>query len=618
MHLQDMKTKVSQVIHQVQELIDNTEEIYSTIHLKLPSIERDISLTIDEMSILLEFFIPSELSREESLEKGASNELNRLTCVLNQIEDNFSKTAQDLLDEGEVRRVIDLFLNEEQSEETGISNLLEMIEQIKDRLTDIQIVSTNAIIYAAHLGTEGKAFGVVSDNINILSNQINQQYAEIQEYAQKIEEWNNQFKENIQDTLKYHGQLTSEKREEFEKLFSFTFESLQKVSFLLKDLGSNMESAVSPVEELMVSIQVQDIVRQNMENLNKCLNTLLENIDNHQKKGLEGDRQMLNFFHFSSGALGLSVKLASNVEKELVNSFHDLRGPLQEIQEKTAEINEEGSILTEVLGGDPGGDPGGQEGSVKEIFLQLQSFIDDFSQDISNLQEVISNFSHSNQDFFIQITNIEKRIQEIKKRINFLQKLQLMTRIELARLHLENDFFAREISSISEQVIKDVYTNEALIVSLKNKLMKDLNHFDQLLTLNLKQVGDMLEVIDTSRDEMNNIEELVTSAIQSMGQSCNNLTEAVQGIGHNLELGEQLPGTLHEIAGLLQELHQEVMEEKDKVLESAGLDRWEETSQELEEVLGNLTTYLERVAAHEALTGIEVDTGDDSGDLTLF
>ncbi len=614
MDTRTIKQRIQETTTRIENIIRDTEDIYGSIHAQLPSIEREIELTLEEMSILLECFVPSKEPGQHITEEA---EAHALSTVLKQVQDNFTATRDELVGEKEIRDTIDLFLEEDGEENAGVSSLLVMIEQIKGRLTDIEVVSLNAVIFSAHLGERGRAFGVISDNINSLSYQINQQYAGIQEEARALSRWNEQFREDLKSLLQQHGNISTGQQEEFQELFQTTFHSLQEISRLLEDLISNVKKVIMPVQNLMVSIQMQDIIRQNMENLSRCLGTVAEHADAYGRPDTSLE-DSLNFLSFAQKVLKLTGELVSNVENQLGESLTEMEVPLSEIQRDLDSQKEEGNILMEFLAGDMKMREGNEPNTVRAIFNRQYQFMEGFYSELTSLKTNFAHITASNQDFHRQLSSIDSRISTIKARISFLEKLKLMTRIELARLQLEDDSFGQEIANVSDRIIEEVNANEAFMLELKQRLLNDLEKFEKMMQLNEENMEKMNQVIQNSREELKVIEDMISRGVQSLGQCMNSLIGEVQGIASNLEKGRHLPGLLQEIKTSITELESSLGQQKNSKLQKLELERWDGTSEDLQAVLNNLTTVLERRTASAVFEDVEMDVGDDSGELTLF
>ncbi len=585
----------------------NSEEVFGYVYRQLPAIEKEIDLTMTETAVLLDYFRHAsgpetiEHSREQAL---SGEEIPKIFHLLHRIESSFTGTSKELIGEKEMRRSLNLFMGTEGGRDAGVTELLDLIAQVKERLTEIEIVSLNAIIYAAHLGDEGRAFGVISDKINALSNQVSEHYSLLQVDAHNLSEWNNRFMEGFQGIIFSHEELDTKQREGFKDLFSITRKSLDAISSILQNLMGRIKAAVEPVEEIMVSIQSQDIIRQSMENLNKCLTAIDEHVDRFTSERSNGV-DTLQLLYFVSRVLDLSIKLADNIEVELSTSLAALESLLADIVARLGEIRDGGSLSTD-------------KDIIPTLFLQAQQFMEDFAAGFSNMQEQIDSFADLNKFFYKHMSGLEKRIEIIKGHVDFLKKLGFLTRIELARLNRGDGSFEQEISAITDRVISDVDSNEGLITSLKKRLHKDLLNFEQMLVENRNKTGVMLRITWEARENLEEIEKKISCAVQSLGESCRNLVGAVEDDRLYLERNQALPAAVRDIKTSLLGLAGEVEKAMEEALRLAGLEKWEGITEEMQELLGGLTTYLERLTASELFTGMAMDVGGETGELTLF
>lgn len=595
-----VKVHLNEAIREIQSLISNTEDIYGAIYTQLPRLEQEIDLTLDETSILLEYCIPGAASTHDN--GNRKEDMLKLSLILRRVEQNFTVNSQELVNEHDMLHSVRQFLGNQNGEKTGITALLEIMGKVKERLTDIEIISMNAIIHAAHLGESGQAFGVISDQINTLSNELAEHYLHLETIAEDLKGWNEHFIEGLQEMISCHNDLISRQRDDLKQLIDLTFDSLANISSLLRNLMNNVKNAVQPVQGVMVSIQAQDIIRQSMENMNKCLELIVDSINKHTPEQTADNFANLELLNFVAMALDFVQKMTSNIETELTGSLANLDEQLTDMRLRMMELEEDGTLLANFLGGNPQDENGNN--SVGSIFLQAKDFIHNYSLGLNTLQKKIDNFSYTNSLFYTHITGLEDKINTIRGRIGFLQKLGLLVRIELARIDEQKGSFVREISNITDRVVKDVNMNEELIISLKKKLHQELYHFDRMLGENREKAVSMLEISRDATEELEQIENLISGAIQTLGQNCINLMEVVDKARTHLEEGSRLPAKLHEIKSVLNRLNSDVNLFQHECLESAGLEKWEGTSLELEKMLGNLTTYMERFTANDVISDV--------------
>ncbi len=615
MELQSVKKDLISITDQINSLIQQSETLYDNIYLQLPIIEREIEITVHEMSILLEYFISIEKGEIHHRAQQDGTENLKIANLLQQIINNFSNISDKMVNQEEIKNIVDKFMASDQTEQVGIEQLIAMINQIKSRIIDIEIVSLNAIIYSARLGDKGKGLGVISDNIMSLSNTINKQFTEMGAYARQLNQWNESFIIDVRKLLACHNRLTEDYLQQFRQLFEMVFESLNHVSMILSELINNVEQAVRPIQELMISIQAQDIMRQYLENANKCLLTLQDNIDNYYESKEENVEEKLKLILFCEKVFHMVHNMLMNVEGEFYNSLNELGAPLTTIRSNLSQLKEEGNLLSDFLGGSASKQ---DQSTIEHIFLDVKKFIDELIVETGALENEILGFSQSNDQFYTYIKGVSDKVKYIQTKVGFLDKLKLMSRIELARIGLEDSSFGYEIARISDLVIKEVNDNKDFITSLQARLEGDLRQFSKMMVVNSKQVQRMREGVSSSHYELDMIATLISDAVLGLGGAANRLINEVDAIAKNLEHGAEIPIGLSLVVQKLDKLHSNLTNHKEQFILEHNLQDYRDMGREYEEILNNFTTYLERLTASKILSDTNIDIGSEAGELTLF
>ncbi len=606
MKLDKFKDRIQAATREILELSAATEEVYEAVYQQLPRLEREIELTLEETAILLEYFIPQTAS------PASGRDMPRLLQILQKVAAKMDKTLYQMADERQMYNSVNHFLGVN-NEASALSILTAMIGRIKERLMEIEIVSLNAIIFAARLGDRGRPFRVISDHVHLFSGQVAGYYSSLQETVESLNAWNDRFAQDLEIMLNCHAGLSSGQQREFDRLFSLTLESLEEIHKLLQDLMEHVRASLQPVQEIMVSIQAQDILRQGMENLNRCLQSIVAAMEARHN----GEAAAPQLFYFISAVLELCIKLVRNIGEELARSLDEMEGRLKSMELRLQQLGEEGSLLAAFLGGSPAT---GEESTVQRIFQKVREFMLQLEQNLQELQRKMDGFSGTSISFYEYAFALENRILSIKKSVGLLQKLNLLARIELACIGYRDHAFAREMGRITENVVKEVSANEETASRLKAKLLQNLKEFEEMLALDRKKAEAMQAALLETRAELDQIEVLISRAIQALGQSCHNLMETLRSAEAWLRAGRRLPGMLAEIKVSLKKLAEEAEEFKNHFLPETGAETEyrQEVSAELELLVQKLTVYLERLTAKEVFADIDVDAGSEEGELTLF
>lgn len=607
---QIVEREITSVINQINQLIMNTEEVYGSIYEKLPSIEEELELNFQEMEILLNYFIYQ--AEDHEIEPHV-DEATQLAELLREMKKNFTESVLKMFDETIIRKTLERFLsNTGNQEEPGIDDLMEIIQKIKKHIQDIEVVSINAMIHSSRLGENGKAFGVISRNIKEFSDDMKHQYQNIYTYAEGLEYWNNQFTQEINKLLDVSKDLRVVRLDEFNTLFYEVFESLKTISILLKDANKNLHGSMAPLQDLMVLIQKQDIIKQSLENVIKCLDTLKQGteqpIENEDRNVYE-----LNMITFQDQVIELTIALVESISEQLHESLSEINETISMIHRNLSDTYEESYELTEFLSGNRGDD----RNTVEELFYRVKTFIGSFKNELEIIAKDMIRFKESSATFEDQMQGIEKQIITIKQRVDFLRNVNVLSRIELSRLTNDMASFGDEIEQISRRVIEEVNLNETFIISLKENLDRDLERCLEMLTQNDEMIQKMIKVAAESLQNLEMIEELVIKAIRPTTDTSIRLIKEIDYVEKIINNSNALTDTMSEIKETLHLAQQKIQLEKEQIFERAGVTEWKNNNNALNELFDKLTTYYERIVLNH-FSDTELDIGSEAGELVLF
>lgn len=604
-----IEQEINGAFKKINNLIMKTEEIYGSIFAKLPSIEEELELSLQEMEILLNYFIYRDEST--SVAGNESEEGMQLAELLRNMQREFTDAVVKMFDETVIRKTLDRFLaSVHNPQEPGIDDLMEIIKKIKRHIQDIEVVSINAMLHSSRLGDDGKAFGVISRNIKEFSNDMKAHYNTIFEYAEKLGRWKTEFTNEINKLLEFSENLRLRRLEDFHELFKRVFASLKTISNLLKEANHNLQSTMTPLQDLMAFVQKQDIIRQSLENVIKCLEGLQEGMNEDSEGELT---EKLNYIVFEDQVVEMSIALIDNIALQLEESLAEIKETIAKIHHNLSETYEESYEVTEFLSGDRGN----ERNTVEEIFYQVILFIQQFKEELVHISNEVNTFSLSGDAFHKQMNGIEKQIVTIKNRVDFLRNLNVLSRIELSRLTSEMASFGDEIEQISRRVIDEVNLNETFIVTLKASLDDDLRRFFSMLHQNKEMIQKMITTSDEALKNLKMMEDLVIKAIRPANGTSELLIKEVTFVKEIIEDSHILRELMNAIRETLVAAQEKVRNEKEKIFAEAGVNEWENKNDRLIALFDKLTTYYERVVFNN-LVEENLDVGSEAGELVLF
>jgi len=186
-------------------------------------------------------------------------------------------------------------ISSQQSLADEIGRLSVITDELKDMATEVggiasqtNLLALNAAIEAARAGEYGRGFAVVADEVRTLSTRSGDTGARITE---RIEQVNSLLTATQQTTLQFteQGEATLHKSENtigevLAKFLDFG-RSMANASSTLVEEGTHVQS---DVEQVLVSLQFQDRVRQILEHVTENMNALTDVITEHKTIVSEG------------------------------------------------------------------------------------------------------------------------------------------------------------------------------------------------------------------------------------------------------------------------------------------------------------------------------------------
>ncbi|MCK8823890.1 hypothetical protein [Fuchsiella alkaliacetigena] len=624
---QDLLSKIQQVINEMKSIINETEEYYGIIYENLPVIEQNIELTKQETTILIDYFIdiekaPAELKTEAEFQKQ-TQEKKLISQALNKIQRNFKKINRLLLNQEEIDRVLELFLNENE-EQISFKALISLINETRNILEDINVISLNAIVFSSKLGEEGRAFRVVSDNIHQISAALEKEFANVKELLGTLLDWHNSLQLNIEDIVTNQEKIAQNYIVNLEETFSSVQESIQMVNGILTDLMNNVTEVVSPFQGLMTSVQSQDIIRQNLENINKSLAIIEKKYNNYllAVEDNEDSEVVLNYSVFISKGMDLISRLTERSFEELFILLDDIVIDVKNLLTALNDTQEDAKNLTNYLyHEDLKVNEEDEAGAIDLIFEDIFSFANNFINILKNINNSIKELSNNKDLFNEKFSGLEETIEKVNNEVGGLNKIEILARIELARMKKDNSGFGQQIEEVIGSVEQKVSDNSEVFYSLKQELRGNLEEFEDIILNNQKQIDEAVLKTENSLEELGITNDIINQAVVALYKEVESLNEEVNKIYQKLQAAEDLKQTGENLLLLVEELVVEAKEIEELCLAEYGKEDWQLKNDDLKELVEQFTTYLERDTAQEFLSEEsldEVDTGSAGGDLVLF
>lgn len=602
------------VEEELHSLIGLTEEYYQLVYDNLPAIEKNIEFTEEETLLLINYFIET---KKEGRKEG---EEYLISLALQQIKANFIRIRKFLLSKQEIDEILEHFLGDK-SRESSFDTFLEKVKEIEGTLQDVTDISFNAIIFSSHLGDQGQGFRVISDHINETSDYLEQRFLTIDTLLQGLIDWHQQLQENIEGIATGQEKAVEEYIGSADSLFQSLTTTFQEVSHLLRNMISNAKGALSPFQELMALIQRQDILRQKMENTIKCIRIIKERYQYYLTLG-DGDaarEEILNHIVFLNRALEMIERLLQLMTDSLQQSLTDISDTLGHLLEALKEIQDDAENLSLYLIEEKLLEYQDKKLSMVDYsFQELFSFMENFITILNQISTLVLNITSNTDEFSQHINKMEKELGDVQKRVERLNKIKLLARIELARMDQKGSNFGAEIEDIVKDINRTVGDNRRAYAILKKDLENDLDNFDRIIVENQRHIDAAVKEVDSSIEQLTTANTIINQAVSALNKEVHDLYQNMKGVHEQLIETTGIQEKNQELLSCIQELRGQVAREQKRMLRKFQVQKWQEKDEELHDLFQIFTSYLERFSAKEYLQDTALDEGDEEGELTIF
>lgn len=598
----DITTDVQQSILALDKLIKITEEKYSYIYETLPLVEQDMALSCRELEIMLAHLIYKN--------PAAGGEPSLIRATLDQVLGQMQDVTESFMDECLIQTMEDIFLQDASGKSSSFAELDKVVFDVEVFIDVLRDLALNSIIYSVKLGNAGSAFQVLSDRINQVSLELRHRFDLMKPAIEKLNQWNEDFTSRLQSYIDYQVQFKTDQMQKVQLQTREVDETLGTVGQMLEDNLRQVQVVFSKVGQMMVMIQNQDIIRQNIENLMKCLHIVTE------KKNLtiEGQQEhLLDYVVFVERVLELAQGLVANVDEGLDESLGGLQQVLAAMTEDSRVIETDLSQITQ------GFVPGNAADNPLEVAFGL---VQDQVQNLGQARDWIMAESGvlraRRQEFVDLMTIVDNNLEEINHQARTLKKMRILIKIELARVDLNSSFTVESIVDAIDQVIQSINVNQQAFRKLSDYFLKNLASFDRCLGLSTQRLQSADLVMEDLNYRLETLHSLTSGAIAAMETEMLSMFTQLQRVTEKLQENEDRCQLTLEVKSRISSALSHTQMLRGRLFDQYEVSHWEEKEEALREVMQQFTCFVERQALTSLTGQLEEDIGSVDGDIVLF
>ena len=482
-----------------------------------------------------------------------------------------------------------------------------LIQKIKDESSEMELISLNAMVVSIKSGKEGQAFSYITSNLKQLSLRLIAQSDALIANEQSITEKISMLQSAIEDVELISNKTTNASagdNSDMAQVLDGIIESLNK-------MFENAAEVRQPILKAMECIQMQDIIRQSLDDVILTVSKIQDENKSSDKATLD---DKLDQACFDIQLTDIAMKLLESINNKLIASIEVFKTNRDRINFILSEVEDmrQKFIKTSL-----------QDSNKSN---SLQACINKTSDEFSKFIASFKSYQMAQEQVLDKSNVIQNSVQRIQlcfsdffPIINNLTYVAIAQRIEVAR--------NANINSIKSTVeyMSDLITQTDHNVQAAQDLLQDF------IDNSTKQIKSFSAEAESDRKIFSAINKSKTDFINSLGKLKKNFITIVENfkvysddfftayhaIEESIENLEVLSTRLNDERAALANIHEKTIQAKTDLMEKNGITEWTIHNDLFNNFIHQFTIVSDKQTAGN-VTGIDIEEGVEAGNITLF
>ena len=429
----DYSVILETTVKDIESFLIEVSKVYSFIAEKFPVIEQEMKNENEKANILLSYFMSEDEDKKKFSDDLKENQNDCLKSFdrMQKLIENDNKLSEALI------QSVD-----------KINAVVDSIEEIKKLADQIKVYSLNAIVISSKHGSGGKAFGAISKNILSMSDNSNEQAAQMNKMGHELFERFENFKSEILKINEVQKNNFTIMKEQLYKEHNNMVNSFATFSNLISNILTRIDNTSDYIFEIMMVLPREDIIRQQTEHIIESIKSIVEEnkkfvdyygsmVEDMDIEELEEDKnksiehKLLDLLTFDDLVLTLIIENFKSIYEEISDTNSFIYKNLKEFEEILADISLDRDTIVEYMIGTESGKSEFPFTVSNSIFDEYTNFIklymENFQISLTNKYKISDNNTtiidsiEELENMFLETKNIAKAFNSI----NFLSKIEL-------------------------------------------------------------------------------------------------------------------------------------------------------------------------------------------------
>lgn len=506
----------------LQRFGDAMARTYEGIAENLPKIITQIDAENEEARALIEYFISGDQADAKDNVKSS--------VVVEALEEARTKMVDVATRVHHMFSIDQKIFKQIKSQVDQIQELRNSINEITVISNDIELLSYNSVFVAGKAGASGAAFSYIANEIKVLSNHTKNLADKMRLSSDTLVENYEAFNREIERI----NQNTGERLNNVDIRLTETFDKyhlgLRNIAELIFQTLERADNAKKHIPAIMVSTQIQDLVRQLLEQTTRLNNDL--DTSSSQKLALkdasdDSRRYVIDVETRTARNLASAVMIKDILETifgkmrsggtDLNDFLIRLKGELCDIETDRASMIDFFSQPQDALGG---------KSSIELIFDESVNVISDLfnfiKSSISHKREV----GHYGAKLERNLKTIEAHFEEMRGIIKQFSIIKVVSKMEIAResrLSMNMTASSEMFERLTESIDKRVIILRSQLNTINQNIIANLNKLSSHLTEQERTLREIDSTINSSIISLQTIRYNINDAVKAVGQGSDKL-----------------------------------------------------------------------------------------------
>ena len=627
----DYSVILETTVKDIESFLIEVSKVYSFIAEKFPVIEQEMKNENEKANILLSYFMSEEEDKKKFSDDLKENQNDFLKSFdrMQKLIENDNKLSEALI------QSVD-----------KINAVVDSIEEIKKLADQIKVYSLNAIVISSKHGSGGKAFGEISKNIISMSDNSNEQAAQMNKMGHELFERFENFKSEILKINEVQKNNFTIMKEQLYKEHNNMVNSFATFSNLISNILTRIDNTSDYIFEIMMVLPREDIIRQQTEHIIESIKSIVEEnkkfvdyygsmVEDMDIEELEEDKnksiehKLLDLLTFDDLVLTLIIENFKSIYEEISDTNSFIYKNLKEFEEILADISLDRDTIVEYMIGTESGKSEFPFTVSNSIFDEYTNFIklymENFQISLTNKYKISDNNTtiidsiEELENMFLETKNIAKAFNSI----NFLSKIELEKHADV--FTGSQTFSIGTIESIAANITETVDKCLEQFKDIKADIIISINRFKTNINSQSSEHDFIESMTGNVNKRLEESKSIIDGNVKRLESHARELFVLIDKTLIDLTSLNTLMAKIDEITDVFDKMRSIIKEKKDKYFTSLGIENWKIESDKYWDIINSYTIKKERMIANSILAGenapnvdINIEEGADSGDFTLF